>query len=110
MGVNCGTLARSIAPLLGEGYVRDNRQLRKVVMAMAKVMGAALQQGETITIRGLGKFVVREKPARRRSVAYFYKQANKNPTFKTVLLPPKKYVHFTPCPSINAALEDPCSS
>jgi len=68
-----------------------------VVDALFESMAQALMQGETIELRGLGRFKIKERgPAKGR-----------NPKTKTPIYMPKRWVvHYKPAESLSKIIDD----
>jgi nucleoid DNA-binding protein len=76
----------------------DLRKARKLTDRIIGAMAAALAAGETVELRGLGSLDVREHAERR---------ARKPRTGETVIVPPRRYVFFTPGRELKTALRKP---
>lgn len=92
------TLTKEISYLLEVPFSKAT-QIRK---AIKKSLTEALRRGERIEVEGFGVFKIRTRPSTRASVVRFY--GRKVMLRETIVLPPKRYVHFVPSKILLAML------
>jgi integration host factor subunit beta len=101
-GLAVGKFTRkNIQGIVMSGAGLDLRQARGLTGRIIEDMAAALASGETVELRGLGSLEVRERGERR---------ARKPRTGEAVIVPPRRYVFFTPGRELKAALRKPAEN
>ena len=87
-----------IREIVISGAGLDARKATELTGRIIKAMAAALAEGETIELRGLGSLEVKERKATTR----------RNPqTGEPVIAPPRRRVLFRPGQGLKAALREP---
>jgi nucleoid DNA-binding protein len=102
--LNRTVLAREVAYLLDIPYRGRTGEAYRIVQATLQAITTALLEGKEIYIYGLGRFRLRTRGKRLKSIRYF-------PTGHRELhsLPPRQYVQFTPADDIVQTLNQPCT-
>ena len=87
-----------ITEILRSGAALDTRQARELTGGIIAALAAALAAGETVELRGLGTFELRERRPR---------TAHNPRTGEAVIVPARRYGFFTPGQRLRAALRKP---
>ena len=89
---------QDIQKIVMSGAGLDLREARELTGRIIGALADALAAGETVELRGLGGFEVREHAGR---------MARKPRTGEAVIVPPRRYVLFHPGSELKAALRKP---
>ena len=94
MSVTIQDITRTTAANLG----LTQAAVREIIMEAFEVIGANLSEGNSVVLKGLGRFNTKVRPARICRVPNSGEQVN---------VPPKRVVKFVPRGDLKASLNDP---
>lgn len=94
MSVTIQDITRTTAANLG----LTQAAVREILMEAFEVIGANLSEGNSVVLKGLGRFNTKVRPARICRVPNSGEQVN---------VPPKRVVKFVPRGDLKASLNDP---
>lgn len=103
------TLSREVADVLSLPYCGKKGKAYDIVTAMFTSIREALLRGEEVRISGFGIFHTRTRPPTRKNRYYFPWLGLKGLHSDTILLPEKRYVHFTPAKPLMRMIQHPTS-
>lgn len=94
--VNIDTIRKDVEDLLKLGHDHRGGKGFKIVRSVFEAMTKALQQGETVSISGFGKFTVRYQKPGKCYCSVRPGNSKRDLTKQLIDIPAKHYVHFKP--------------
>lgn len=99
------TIATELSDILEIPRLGRRGKSWKIVCAVIQAMTEGLLRDGYVRVEGFGVFRIRQRPAVRRG-CYFFPYLGKGQHVEVNVIPAKRYVHFTPAPSIVRTLND----
>lgn len=94
-------LANEVAAVLMLPQLQNQGKAYEIVKAIVKVITDALDRGEQVYVKGLGRFFIRQRAALRIGSFWGSSSFSDPNTIRIVhTIPAKKYVHFQPSPNL----------